>query len=90
VGVSRFAQTDPAPVLDNLPMGNSNRTPGFWAVAGVVYDVDQLGSFKHSRARLPGRTEIAGRGRTKPQGLADLKSAHVRAKLQTDAGWRLG
>ena len=60
-------------------MGNDKRGPGFWAEVGVVYDDDRYGSLQCWRARLPGRADIAGHGRTKPLALADLKSAHARA-----------
>ena len=80
--VSLLVQTSPAPVLNNARMGNSNRTPGFWAEVGVQYDVEHVGSFRHWRAQLPGCTDIVGRGRTKPQALADLKSSHARASLK--------
>jgi hypothetical protein len=60
-------------------MGDNKRTLGFWAEVGVVYDDDRCGYLQGWRARLPGRHDIAGHGRTKPIALADLKSAHARA-----------
>ena len=76
-----FAQT-----VEGLPyrmrrMDNSKRGPGFWAEAGVVYDDERAGSLQCWRARLPGCADIAGHGRTKPLALADLKSAHARARF---------
>jgi len=82
--MSRFVQTWPSPVLNNAPMGNNHRRIGFWAEVGVQYDVERSGPFGHWRAQLPGCVDIIGRGRTKPQALADLKSSHAWAKLKTD------
>ena len=59
-------------------MSSSNRAPGFWAEVGVVYDAEQSGPNKLWQARLPGSADITGRGRTKRQALAELKSAHAR------------
>jgi hypothetical protein len=65
-------------------VGNGKRAPGFWSEIGVQYHVEHVGAFRHWRAQLPGCTDIVGRGRTKPQALAELKSAHARAQMQKD------
>ena len=60
-------------------MEKHQRRPGFWAEAGIVYDVERVSGVDVWRARLPGRSDIEGRGRTKPVALAYLKSAYGRA-----------
>jgi len=60
-------------------MEKHQRRAGFWATAGIVYDTERLGGLDVWRARLPGRSDIEGHGRTKPVALAYLKSAYGRA-----------
>ena len=67
-------------------MSGRNRPPGFWAEIGVVYEAEHFGPLKYWRAQVPGHTDIVGHGRTKPQALAELKSARARAPPDPGCG----
>ena len=63
-------------------MNSSKRTPGFWATVGVEYNVRHSGSDACWCARLPRRADLSGYGTTKPEALANLKSAYGWANRQ--------
>ncbi len=65
-----------------MAMDGKKRPTGFWGA--VHYEAEHVGHVSLWRASIPGE-QIVGRGPTKPQALADLKSAHARARsLKSD------
>jgi hypothetical protein len=62
-------------------MDHKKRTVSFWE--SVQYEAEHIGSIRLWRASIDGEPVI-GRGPTKPQALADLKSAHALAILKRD------